>query len=147
MAIQQFYTPPPKKKLIPPKTNFWLRPWVLQCRLVTGCAVCYVLTFMISLAFLQFAVSCLTNNLNKCIWELFNCVTLQLSDKEGQWHLIGCIISRAVSLRTWLLVYFQLLQCCCCTGWAKTKRISSIFHNFITSNIDHTTLSCEILVC
>jgi len=27
-AIQQFYTPPPQKKtFIPPKTNFWLRPW------------------------------------------------------------------------------------------------------------------------
>jgi len=27
-AIQQFYTlPPPKKKNLYPKTNFWLRPW------------------------------------------------------------------------------------------------------------------------
>ena len=25
-AIQQFYTPPPKKKLLYPQTNFWLRP-------------------------------------------------------------------------------------------------------------------------
>ena len=25
-AIQQFYTPPPKKKTYTPKTNFWLRP-------------------------------------------------------------------------------------------------------------------------
>jgi len=39
-AIQQFYTPPPKKKLLYPQTNFWLRPCKHKFSFSTSACVC-----------------------------------------------------------------------------------------------------------